>query len=128
MNQQDISFITDPRISRISEGNCESTVINVLADRFNFNANKFSYINCNTNYLKADYTNIRSVLNKFYINLNNIDLFFLTETCLTNKVNDATVCPSSFNIYQNDRFSRGGGVAVIFFFPKECLILCSWGF
>ena len=86
LNQQDSPFITDPRISGISRANRESTVINitkhnVLTDRFNVNAKKFSSINCNNNYLKVEYTNIRSVLNKIdilenYICLNNIDLFF----------------------------------------------------
>ena len=46
--------------------------------------------------------------------MNNIDLFFLTETWLTNKVNDATVCPFNYNIYRSDRSSRGGGVAILF--------------
>ena len=105
--------------SEISGGNRESTGTNLLSDGINFNTNKFSYINCNNNYLKVCYTNIRSVLNKFYIlenyiNLNNIDLFFLTETWLTNKVNDATVCPFNYNIYRSDRSSRGGGVAILF--------------
>ena len=86
MNLPDSPFITDPRISGISRANRESTVINipkhnVLTDRFNVNAKKFSSINCNNNYLKVEYTNIRSVLNKVdilenYIYLNNIDLFF----------------------------------------------------
>ena len=124
MNRPDSPFITDPRISGIGRGNRETTVKNnskhnVLTDRFNVNANKFSFINCNNNYIKVEYTNITSVLNKIdilenYLYLNNIDLFFLTETWLTTKVNDAIVCPSNYNIFWNDRSSRGGGVAIIF--------------
>ena len=124
MNRPDSPFITDPRISGIGRGNRETTVKNiskhnVLTDRFNVNAKKFSFINCNNNYIKVEYTNIRSVLNKIdilenYLYLNNIDLFFLTETWLTTKVNDAIVCPSNYNIFRNDRSSRGGGVAIIF--------------
>ena len=49
-----------------------------------------------------------------YLCLNNIDLFFLTETWLTLKVNDATVCPSYYNIFRNDRKSRVGSVAVLY--------------
>ena len=81
MNYQNSPFVTDPRISGISGGNRKPKNVTVLTDRIKFNTNKISYINCNNNYLKVGYTNIRSVLNKFYIlenyiNLNNIDLFF----------------------------------------------------
>ena len=75
-----------------------------------------SYINSN---LKIFYTNIRSALNKVdilenYLYMKDIDLFFLTETWLTSKVNDAVICPRNYNIVRNDRISRGGGVAVLY--------------
>ena len=46
--------------------------------------------------------------------MKDIDLFFLTETWLTPKVNDAVICPRNYNIVRNDRISRGGGVAVLY--------------
>ena len=46
--------------------------------------------------------------------MKDIDLFFLTKTWLTPKVNDAIICPINYNIVRNDRISRGGGVAVLY--------------
>ena len=44
--------------------------------------------------------------------MKNVDLLFLTETWLTPKVSDATMCPFDYNIIRKDRLSRG--VAVLF--------------
>ena len=113
-----------PRNSGINKTNCESTSFNIskcknLSVNFSNNGNKSSFSNYNNNHLRIEYTNIRSVLNKIdflenYLYMKDIDLFFLTETWLTPKVNDAIVCPSQYNIIRNDRLSRGGGVAVLY--------------
>ena len=84
-----------------------------------FNLNESSTFSiCNNNScLKVDYTNTRFVLNKVeflekYIYIKNGDLQFLTETWLTPKVSDATVCPSDYNIIRNDRLNRREGLDV----------------
>ena len=126
-NHLDSRFVSTPRSSGINSKNCESicesTTLNTskhlkCSDKFSINHNKFSFNrhnNCNSKYLRIEYTIIRSVLNKViflenYLYMNNIDLFFLTETWLTPKANDAIVCPSNFNIIRNDRKSRGVAV------------------
>ena len=110
-----------PRSSGIKKTDCKSNLLNVYKN-FNISAsfNKInkSSLSSNSN-LKICYTNIRSVLNKGdilenYLYMKDIDLFFLTETWLTPKVNDAIICPSNYNIVRSDRISRGGGVAVLY--------------
>ena len=119
-----------PRNSGINRTDCKSDVLNFykkLKLSASFDKINQSSFNSYSN-LKIFYTNIRSVLNKVdilenYLYMKDIDLFFLTETWLTPKVNDAVICPRNYNIVRNDRISRGGGVAVLTKIPLKVLVL-----
>ena len=119
-----------PRSSGIKKTDCKSNLLNVYKN-FNISAsfNKInkSSLSSNSN-LKICYTNIRSVLNKGdilenYLYMKDIDLFFLTETWLTPKVNDAIICPSNYNIVRSNRISRGGGLQSFTKIPLKFLKL-----
>ena len=61
--------------------------------------------------------NCRSLVNKLsefqsYVYSCTHDVFVLTETWLSQDIFDKEILPTAFNIYCNDRASRGGGVLI----------------
>ena len=59
-------------------------------------------------YAKKDFVNLHLISD------NSTDFLFLTETWLQDKITDAMVTPSDFQILRSDRtYSHGGGVALL---------------
>ena len=63
------------------------------------------------------YLNIRSIVNKLsafqaHVYSSDFDVVCLSETWLSDSLFDQEILPSNYNIYRNDRPSRGGGVLI----------------
>ena len=69
------------------------------------------------NSITCYYLNIRSIVNKLsafqaHVYSSDFDVVCLSKTWLSDSLFDQEILPSNYNIYRNDRPSRGGGVMI----------------
>ena len=69
---------------------------------------KLQHLNVRSMFSDEKYTNLKN-----YIQENNqIDIFFISETWLTNWVNDSTYTINGYDFYRKDCMNKGGGVCI----------------
>nr|CAH7761800.1 unnamed protein product [Callosobruchus chinensis] len=80
---------------------------------------------CKSNkFLSICHLNVRSLLSDFdgfaqLIN-NKFDIAAITETWLNSDIDDSTVSIEGYQLFRNDRGSRGGGVAIYYRSHLRC--------
>ena len=70
--------------------------------------------------LKVNFCNVNSMFNKInlishYLKHHQIDLLFITESWLSDKISDSMICPDGYGVIRHDRLvKRGGGVCLLY--------------
>jgi len=93
--------------------------------------NGFSYtVFCNCKNFGFMHINIRSLLRKLYlvtalVHAAKTDILAVSESWLRNSTKDSDVSISNYNIYQQDRSSKGGGVMLYCRENLQCSVILS---